>query len=226
MQIRKRLIAVFALHLAALFPLSAAAATIGVAWDLNPEPDIARYELYYGTSSGNYTVMVNTGLSNVWHLTGLTAGVRYYIAVKACNASLCGALSGEVNAAALVPVPMVTADFTGDGRSEVTVWRPSTGKWYSKTSDGGFTGTSEVEWGSGSVGDVPVAGDYDGDDRADYAVWRPGNGKWYVKESSTGFSSGFEIAWGSGSVNDIPVPADYDGDDRTDLAVWRPGTGV
>ena len=99
------------------------------------------------------------------------------------------------------------ADFDGDGKQDVAVWRPSTGEWYVR---GQFT----IQWGVPS--DVPVPGDYNGDGLTDVAVWRPSTGEWYVRGQ-------FTIQWGVPS--DVPVPGDYNGDGLTDVAVWRPSTG-
>jgi beta-glucosidase-like glycosyl hydrolase len=108
----------------------------------------------------------------------------------------------------LLPTAAITADFTGDGRTEAAVWRPATGTWYVRGADG-------VQWGA--PGDVPVPTDYDGDGRADLAVWRPSSGTWYVRGAGS-------VRWGA--PGDIPVPRDYNGDRMSELAVWRPSSGT
>jgi DNA-binding beta-propeller fold protein YncE len=116
------------------------------------------------------------------------------------------------------PVP---ADYDGDGRADVAVWRPRQDAleaiWYVRRSSDGSV--LAQQWGAAAVGDQPVPADYDGDGRVDLAVWRPEKGIWYILRSSDG-----QIAsQGWGAPGDRPVPADYDGDGRADLAVWRDG---
>ncbi len=99
-------------------------------------------------------------------------------------------------------------DFDGNGASDISVYRPSTGDWFP-------LGNSATAWGI--PGDIPVPGDYDGDGKTDIAAFRPSNGAWYVRAGTSAF-------WGTNG--DIPVPADYDGDGKTDIAVFRPSNGA
>jgi hypothetical protein len=113
------------------------------------------------------------------------------------------------------------ADYDGDHRADITVFRPATGEWSTRFSSTGFATSAVLQWGLN--GDVKVPGDYDGDGRTDVAVYRPANGIWYLRFSSTGFGTSLALQWGLSG--DIPVPADYDGDSRTDVAVFRPASG-
>lgn len=108
-------------------------------------------------------------------------------------------------------------DFDGDGVSDATVFRPSTGNWFTLNS-GSNTVTTSV---FGLNGDIPVDGDFDGDSRADLAVFRPSVGEWYFQRSSNGSIFGANF----GQNGDRPVPGDYDKDGVTDIAVWRPLDG-
>jgi hypothetical protein len=118
------------------------------------------------------------------------------------------------------------ADFDGDGRTDLSVWRPATGGWYLKRSSDGIA--TAALWGNGTPpdDDIPVPGDYDGDGKTDIAVWRPRTGAWYIVRSSDGVVVSAQLGAGYAPYNDQPVPADYDGDGKTDLAVWRGSTGT
>ncbi len=105
-------------------------------------------------------------------------------------------------------------DFDGDGKSDVSVFRPAGGIWYLLQSQNGYTGAQ-----FGLDTDKIVPADYDGDGKTDLAVYR--GGTWYLQQSQLGFTG---IAFGA--ADDIPVPADYDGDGKADVAVFRPSIGV
>jgi hypothetical protein len=109
-------------------------------------------------------------------------------------------------------------DYTGDGIGDFALWRPSNGNWTILT--GGISYRT-VQWGLGSLGDIPVPGDYDGDGISDVAVFRAPSGDWYILRSSDG--NGFGVHWGANG--DKPAPGDYDADGKTDFAVFRPSDG-
>ena len=114
--------------------------------------------------------------------------------------------------------PSVPFDFDGDSRTDIAVYRPSTGIWYVRQSSNGAG--AFLQWGLN--GDVPVAGDYDGDGKTDVAVFRPSTGIWYVRNAVNETAAFYQ--WGLNG--DIPVPDDYDSDGKSDIAVFRPSTGI
>jgi regulation of enolase protein 1 (concanavalin A-like superfamily) len=74
------------------------AATVNLAWDRNPESNIASYIISYGTSSKNYTTSVNVGNVATWSVS-LATGSKYFFAAQAVNtAGLKSPYSAEVSA--------------------------------------------------------------------------------------------------------------------------------
>jgi IPT/TIG domain-containing protein/glucodextranase-like protein/Big-like domain-containing protein/VCBS repeat protein/uncharacterized protein DUF4329 len=112
-------------------------------------------------------------------------------------------------------------DFDRDGRTDLTVYRPSTGAWYTRTSLSNYTTQTSRAWGTST--DIPVPGDYDGDGKTDPAYYRPSTSEWHILKSSTNYTTNVTII--CGIAGDLPVPADYDGDGKTDVAVFHPATG-
>ena len=66
---------------------AAHAGEVTVAWDLNPEPEVAGYKIYYGTHSGSYTSSVDAGNTTSILLSGLQDGATYFFAAVAYDAS-------------------------------------------------------------------------------------------------------------------------------------------
>jgi hypothetical protein len=108
------------------------------------------------------------------------------------------------------------SDFDSDGITDLSVYRPSDGRWYVVPSGGGVTVDA---WGT--TGDIPIPGDFDGDGHVDPAVYRPSTGEWLILQSSD--SSVRSVSWGTST--DKPLPFDFDGDGKSDIAVFRPGNG-
>ena len=104
-------------------------------------------------------------------------------------------------------------DFDGDGKTDLSIFRPAPGEWwYNKSTNGG---NFAAQFGTSS--DKLVPGDYTGDGKSDFAFFRPSTGQWFVLRSEN-FSF---FAFPFGISTDTPVPADYDGDGKTDAAVFR-----
>jgi len=74
---------------------TAHSATVTLAWDPNPEPSVAGYRLYLGTSPGYYTSSVDVAASTQATISSLIEGVTYYMAVTAYDTS--GNQSGYSN---------------------------------------------------------------------------------------------------------------------------------
>ena len=111
-----------------------------------------------------------------------------------------------------------SSDFDGDFRTDTSVFRPSTGVWYSFNSSNSTVRIQQF----GSNGDQPVPEDYDGDNISDIAVFRPSTNVWYAYNSSNNTVSVVPF----GATGDIPAQGDFDGDAKADFAVFRPSTGT
>jgi subtilisin len=109
-------------------------------------------------------------------------------------------------------------DFDGDGKTDISVFRPSVGEWYFQRSSNSAVNGAQF----GSPSDKPIPADYTGDGKTDLAFFRPSSGEWFILRSE---DSSF-FAFPFGAVGDIPSPGDFDGDGKADQAVFRPSNGV
>lgn len=83
------------------------------------------------------------------------------------------------------------ADFDGDGKGDLTIWRNSDATWWWLRSSDNVV--NAAHWGIS--GDQPVPADYDGDGKTDLAIWRSGSpGVYWVMSSQYGPSA---FTWGT-----------------------------
>ena len=115
------------------------------------------------------------------------------------------------------PKGSALVDFDGDGKTDVSIFRPSVGEWwYLQSSDGG---NRAFQFGAGTDEIVPA--DFTGDGKTDIAIFRPSSGEWFVLRSEDSSFYSFPF----GSAGDIPATGDYDGDGKADPAVFRDTAG-
>jgi cytochrome c peroxidase len=169
-----------------------------------------------GNGAGNGTGSINLQIPSDPNLIGQTFFGRWYItdAGSSTGFSVSPAFRFTVFGELSVTTRRTRSDFDGDGKTDVSVFRPSAGDWYiTKSSDNSFTSAH-----FGNSTDVITPEDFDGDGKTDYAVFR--DGTWYVQRSRDGF-----LAMPFGLAGDKPQAGDYDGDGIADFAVFRPSNG-
>jgi hypothetical protein len=157
-----------------------------------------------GTGNGTVTFSISANLSMTARTGTITvAGQTFTVnqaAGVACNCT--------------VPKPIF--DFDGDGKTDLSIFRPAVGEWwYLKSS---HVGNSTFQFGSST--DKLVPADYTGDGKTDIAFFRPSTSEWFILRSED--NSFFSFPFGAGG--DVPAPADYDGDGKSDPAVFRPSS--
>jgi Concanavalin A-like lectin/glucanases superfamily/Fibronectin type III domain len=119
---------------------SADAATITLAWDPNPEPDVAGYRVSFGTNSGQYTTTVDVGNITIYTLTNLLPGNTYYFALQAYNPAGTSPYSNEVSVTLLSP--LTVTNLTANRASPQP---PGTTITFSATASGG-TPPYQYKW--------------------------------------------------------------------------------
>ncbi|MCU1288328.1 MAG: hypothetical protein JWN60_557 [Acidobacteria bacterium] len=110
--------------------------------------------------------------------------------------------------------PKVLFDYDGDRKADISVYRPSTNRWYILLS----SDSTVVEYSFGIEGDIIAPADFDGDGKTDIAIFRPSSGDWWYLSSVDNIQK--SVHWGQ--AGDIPLPGDFDGDGRADFILYRP----
>jgi hypothetical protein len=176
---------------------------------------------FNGDGKTDYAVVRNVG--------GANGQVRWFINLNGSTANY-GADWG------LVIDTFVPADYDGDQKTDIAVWRPvSSGQpagnafFYILNSS---NNTVRIEDFGQTGDDATVVGDYNGDGKADLAVYRPGAGAgqqsfWFYRTTAGGAVN--YVPWGLGggflAPGDRPAPGDYDGDGKNDFVIVRNSSG-
>jgi hypothetical protein len=117
--------------------------------------------------------------------------------------------------------PKVPGDYTGEGWTDLAVWRASDVALYLNDLNGWGVGWQLSDLGE--PGDVPISGDWDGDGISDQALYRPSTNAFIIWYSTWGCCGNIQnTLYDPGA---IPVPGDYDGDGKTDVALFDPSYG-
>ena len=171
--------------------------------------------LVFGNSNNNVSLPNRTSVL----IHYMSEGATIYIRVSGQTENG-GFSEGSFNLD-ITPLPTrQSSDFDRDGKTDFSVFRPSTGTWYAARSVHDNSTYITEYWGMN--GDIPVPSDFDGNFRTDAAVFRPSNGIWYIKPNGGIQPFGFQF----GQAGDIPVPGQYSLEGDMMPAVFRPSNGV
>jgi uncharacterized delta-60 repeat protein len=119
---------------------------------------------------------------------------------------------------------LTPADFDGDGKTDVAVWREGAQSTFFILQSA--TSTVHIDH-FGNAGDVPtIVGDWDGDGKAEPAVYRDGPQSIFFYRGSLNNPAGDITFLPWGLTGDRPVRGDFDGDGMQDAAVFRPSNAV
>ena len=134
--------------------------TATVDWDPSTSTNVVSYNVYYGTSSGNYTNSISVDASSTSTvISGLDAGTTYFFAVTAVDANFD---ESDFSPEAYVSLPgapqlITQTGIDGDGNMfmEITTQQTITRAWQIQFSedlvnwygfDNGYGGTVDVTW--------------------------------------------------------------------------------
>ena len=190
---------------------------------------------YTGAPNTTYLITLNTGCGATGQtnlqsrvVTTDSSGAAQYTVVLIFRALAIGTavsaratdnnnMTSNPSNCLIVPPPYLTADFDGDRKTDLSIYRPTLGQWwFQESSDNAVAAVRVFTFGTAT--DKIVPGDYDGDSKTDIAVWRPASGEWFVLRSSNLTYSSAPF----GLPTDTPAPADFDGDGLWDLGIYRP----
>ena len=171
-------------------------------------------------ASGNVIVTTTVSSSTgAYTFQNVTSGNIGAITLRVRVRDAAGNVSAAGSPFTLTIVDATAGDFDGDGKTDLSVFRPSTGQWIGRNSSN--AATTVQTFGTTNLADIPVPADYDGTGHSVLAVFRVSTGQWIISRPS-----GVRIvAFGAVNLYDIPVPGDYDGVGYAEPAIFRPSTG-
>lgn len=189
--------------------------------------------IYSGTALNNLVMLTNA--NNFFDATRGTFAVffpqpnaTYYFSLDGASASQTVAQTGIIRISLAPAINRQSSDFDRDGKTDIGVFRPSTGAWYVQKSSLGTLLTNN--WGTS--GDIPVAADFKAGGNVygngDYLLFRPSTGTFLLDFGSSPAPHSY-FQWGQ--AGDVPVTGDFFRNNEggyhsvTDYGIFRPSNG-
>lgn len=171
-----------------------------------------------GSGSGNGWGSISLSIPNQQSLVGQTFYGRWYVTDPgAANGFSVSRLFTFTVFGTATATPSVLFDFDADGKSDLSIFRPSNGQWWLNRSNAGVAAFT-----FGNSADVIAPADFTGDGKTDVTIFRPSAGEWFILRSEDYSFFSFPF----GTAGDIPSPGDFDGDGKADAAVFRPSNST
>ncbi|MGO9526797.1 MAG: hypothetical protein ACLP0A_04415 [Verrucomicrobiia bacterium] len=117
----------------------------------------------------------------------------------------------------------IVGDWTGDGFTQIGVFRPSDLTWRLNFDMNGKADTV-FRFEGMKAGDIPVVGDWDGNGTVTPGYFRPEDATWHLRNSNSTGAEDWPILH-LGMPTDIPVVGDWDGNGRDTIGIYRPENG-
>jgi hypothetical protein len=147
----------------------------------------------------------------------------FYVVINTKN-FVDGEIRGQIK-----PVTL-DSDVDGEGRTEMSVFRPKEGMTYAFCSMNNSVIMRKLEnWGEDTnTYSLPFLADIDSDGIADWTYVTTGfwDGQMYFNYRQSSTDTMESVAWGNANYGDTPAFGDYNGDGKIDVAVFRPADGV
>lgn len=117
----------------------------------------------------------------------------------------------------------VAADWDGDGKDTVGVFRPSNNTFF-LTNSNDLNPPIEITTVVGASEDFPLAGDWNGDGVDSIGLFRPSITRYFLSNTNEVFQNSFTAI--IGLSEDLPIAGDWDGDGDDTFGAFRPSSGT